>query len=108
MESHDADATLERWLAEEEAVARRVDAGPGPGVARRDQLAGLTGLQQMQAMLQGSLPYAPIAKTLDFGLMEVGEGHALFQGRPGAAHLNPMGTVHGGWFATLLDSALGC
>ena len=36
------------------------------------------------------------------------EGHALFQGTPGAAHLNPMGTVHGSWYATLLDSALGC
>ena len=108
MGSPDADATLARWIAEEEAVARRVDAGPGPGVARRDQIAGLTGLQQMQAMLQGALPYAAIARTLDFSILEVEEGRALFQGRPGAAHLNPMGTVHGGWFATLLDSALGC
>jgi len=38
----------------------------------------------------------------------VSEGRAVFQGTPGPAHLNPMGTIHGGWYATLLDSALGC
>ena len=62
----------------------------------------------MQAMLDGTLPYAAIAKTLDFTIIEVGPGRAVFQGQPGAQHLNPLGTVHGGWFATLLDSALGC
>jgi uncharacterized protein (TIGR00369 family) len=62
----------------------------------------------MQAMLAGDLPFAPIAKTLDFSLIAVTPGVALFQGKPGPAHFNPMGGVHGGWFATLLDSALGC
>ncbi len=99
---------LEQWLAQEREILARIDAGPGPGVARHDQIAGLTGLQMMQAMLRGDLPYAAIAKTLDFLIVEVDEGRAVFQGTPGIAHLNPMGTVHGGWFATLLDSALGC
>ncbi|MDB5881459.1 MAG: hypothetical protein JWP43_1337, partial [Ramlibacter sp.] len=36
------------------------------------------------------------------------QGRAVFQGTPGPAHLNPLGTIHGGWYATLLDSALGC
>ena len=99
---------LEQWLAQEREILARIDAGPGPGVARPDQIAGLTGLQQMQAMLNGDIPYASIAKTLDFLIVEVDEGRAVFQGTPGATHLNPMGTVHGGWFATLLDSALGC
>ena len=99
---------LEQWLAQEREILARIDAGPGPGVARPDQIAGLTGLQLMQAMLRGDLPYAAIAKTLDFLIVEVDEGRAVFQGTPGIAHLNPMGTVHGGWFATLLDSALGC
>ena len=99
---------LEQWLAQEREILARIDAGPGPGVARPDQIAGLTGLQMMQAMLRGDLPYAAIAKTLDFLIVEVDEGRAVFQGTPGIAHLNPMGTVHGGWFATLLDSALGC
>lgn len=99
---------LDQWLAQEREIQRVLDAGPGPGVANRAQIAGLTGLQQMQAMLRGELPYAAIAKTLDFLIVDVQAGSATFQGTPGAAHLNPMGTVHGGWFATLLDSALGC
>jgi uncharacterized protein (TIGR00369 family) len=101
-------AQLESWLAQEREIRSRLDAGPGPGVARPDQIAGRNGLEVMQAMLRGEIPYAPIAKTLDFMLLEVSEGRAVFQGTPGPAHLNPMGTVHGGWYATLLDSALGC
>lgn len=99
---------LKAWLAEEAEVMARLDAGPGPGLARPDQLAGKTGLQVMEAMLRGDLPYAEIAKTLDFTIVEVGPGKAVFQGTPLQRHLNPLGTVHGGWFATLLDSALGC
>jgi uncharacterized protein (TIGR00369 family) len=99
---------LDAWLAEEKIIRALMDAGAGPGVARADQIAGKTGLELMQAMLRGELPYPPIAQTLDFTILEVGPGRALFQGAPGVAHLNPMGTVHGGWFATLLDSALGC
>lgn len=99
---------LQAWLDEEQAVRARLDAGAGPGVARPEQIAGLNGLEMMQAMLRGELPYAPIARTLDFMLIGVGDGSAIFQGMPRPEHLNPMGTVHGGWFATLLDSALGC
>ncbi len=99
---------LATWLADEAAVLARLARGPGPGVARRDQVAGLSGLQLMQAMLDGALPYAAIAKTLDFTIIEVAPGRAVFQGTPLAQHLNPLGTIHGGWFATLLDSALGC
>ena len=99
---------LDLWLSQEREILARLALGPGPGVARRDQIDGLTGLEQMQAVLHGKLPYAAIAKTLDFLLVEAEPGRTVFQGTPGAAHLNPMGTVHGGWFATLLDSALGC
>ncbi|NMM79451.1 aromatic compound catabolic protein [Acidovorax sp. SRB_14] len=99
---------LKDWLAQEREILARLDLGPGPGVARREQIAHMSGLEQMQAMLRGELPYAAIAQTLDFLIVEVEHGRAIFQGTPGAAHLNPMGTVHGGWFATLLDSALGC
>ena len=99
---------IETWLAEEADVRSRLEAGPGPGLASPEQLAGKTGLEVLQAMLRGELPFAAIGKTLDFTLMEVSEGRAVFQGTPLAQHLNPLGTVHGGWFATLLDSALGC
>jgi uncharacterized protein (TIGR00369 family) len=99
---------LEAWLAQEREVLARLEAGAGPGVAKPEQLTGRSGLEIMQALLSGELPYATIARTLDFFLVEVGEGRAVFQGTPGPAHLNPMGTIHGGWYATLLDSALGC
>jgi uncharacterized protein (TIGR00369 family) len=59
-------------------------------------------------MLRGELPYPPIARTLGFTIIEVGPGTAVFQGSPQFAHYNPLGSVHGGWFATMLDSALGC
>jgi len=99
---------LEAWLAEERDVLARLEAGFGPGVARPEQIEGLTGLEIMQALLRGDIPYPPICKTLDFTLVSVGPGLAVFQGTPLAQHLNPMGSVHGGWVATLLDSALGC
>ncbi len=100
--------TLDQWLVEEAATRQRLDAGPGPGVASPAQIGGKNGLEMMQAMLRGELPYAPIARTLDFLLVEIDTGRAVFQGTPGPQHFNPIGTVHGGWFATLLDSALGC
>ena len=99
---------LEIWLAQEQVVLARLNAGPGPGVAKPEQISGKSGLEVMQAMLRGDIPYAAIAKTLDFLIMEVEAGRSVFQGTPGPAYLNPMGTIHGGWYATLLDSALGC
>ena len=78
------------------------------GVSTREQIAGLSGLEMLRALIDGRLPAPPITRTLDFTLVEADFGRAVFQGRPSIAHYNPMGTVHGGWFATLLDSALGC
>jgi len=100
---------LEDWLAAEAAQRARLEAkGTQPGVAPPQVVADMDGISLFKAMLAGDLPFASIARTLDYLLMEAEPGRAVFQGRPGAAHLNPMGTVHGGWFATLLDSALGC
>ncbi len=102
------ESKLEAWLAAEAQQRARYKAGVGPGVADPAVVATMDGLAQFQAMLRGEMPSAPIAHTLDFLLLEVDRGRAVFQGTPGPAHLNPMGSVHGGWFATLLDSALGC
>lgn len=101
--------TLALWNEERDAVVARMLAGGGkPGLARPDRVAGKTGLEVMQAMLAGELPFPHIADTLDFSLVEVAPGKAVFQGTPQLKHYNPLGTVHGGWYATLLDSALGC
>lgn len=99
---------LEDWLALEREVQARMDGGAGAGVARMEQVAGKAGIDMMRAMLRGELPYPPICQTLRFQLVEAEEGCAVFQGTPHAEHLNPMGGIHGGWYATLLDSALGC
>jgi uncharacterized protein (TIGR00369 family) len=104
-QTHDAEATLARWR--EEGAAARARRGE-IGVARPEQVAGLSGMQVFEAMLEGRLPAPPIGQTLDFVLVHVEPGIAVFQGQPGFAHYNPLGTVHGGWFATLLDSAVGC
>jgi len=67
----------------------------------------MTGLETLEAMIaDGRKP--PIAETLRFDLVEVSRGRAVFRGTPGAHAYNPIGVVHGGYAATLLDSALGC
>ena len=96
---------LSRWQAADAAWRAR---DVRYGVATREQIAGKSGLEIFRAMIAGELPAAPITGTLDFMLVEADAGRVVFQGRPGFAHYNPMGTVHGGWTATLLDSALGC
>lgn len=97
--------TLARWQAEEAAVRARAGA---IGVARPEDVAGLSGIQVFQAMFEGRLPMPPIGATLGFVPVHIEPGLAVFQGRPSFEHYNPLGTVHGGWFATLLDSAVGC
>lgn len=98
--------TLARWRAEEAAVRARLQTAPG--VASSAQVAGRSGLQIFQALLAGEIPPPPMAVRLDFTLLHIEPGFAVFQGQPAFSHYNPMGTVHGGWFATLLDSAMGC
>jgi uncharacterized protein (TIGR00369 family) len=98
-----------QWDEERSAVTARLQAaGARVGLADPAQLAGKSGLEIMQAMLRGELPFPPIAETLDFSLISVEAGQTVFQGTPQLKHYNPLGTVHGGWYATMLDSALGC
>jgi uncharacterized protein (TIGR00369 family) len=68
---------------------------------------GRSGLELLRLGLDGGLPEAPICGTLGFRLVSADEGRAVFEGEPGEHLFNPMGTVHGGFLATLLDSALG-
>ena len=78
------------------------------GLADPKALAAMTGRQVLEAIMTGELPAPPMARTLDFTLVRVGDGSAAFEGEPGEAFLNPMGAVHGGWALTLVDSAAGC
>jgi uncharacterized protein (TIGR00369 family) len=97
--------TLSDWQAQEaESRSRRL----AVGVAGLEPLKECSGIEFLQRILAGTLPPAHISETLDFNLIEVEAGRAVFQGTPGRQHYNPMGSVHGGYFCTLLDSAVGC
>lgn len=71
-------------------------------------LATLSGLEIMQMMFDGTLPRAPIAEVLHYDGGSVAPGRVSFIGTPDRSVTNPMGTVHGGWYGTLLDSAMAC
>ncbi len=68
----------------------------------------MTGLQLLEGIRAGTIPPPGFAVLLDLTLEHVEEGHVTFAMTPGEAHLNPLGTVHGGLLATMLDSAMGC
>lgn len=82
-------------------------APPPPDLATPPDLAKLSGRDMLQRGIDGALPLATMA-ALNFRLVAVGDGTAVFEGEPGAGHLNPLGSVHGGWALALIDSACGC
>jgi uncharacterized protein (TIGR00369 family) len=70
--------------------------------------AELAGIDYMRALAAGELPAPPIAVVMNMGPTEIEEGRVVFSGEPGEEHYNPIGIVHGGYAATILDSVLGC
>ena len=78
------------------------------GVTPTEKILQLDGLTFLQAIVDGTLPAPPIAQTLGFNLVHVEKGKAIFEGLPEYRHYNPIGVVHGGYGATILDSAMGC
>nr|WP_310522799.1 PaaI family thioesterase [Polymorphobacter sp.] len=70
--------------------------------------ASLSGLALMQGMMEGRFPRAPFAELLAMDGGSAGEGWVVFTGHPGPQHYNPIGSVHGGYAAFLLDSCMGC
>ncbi len=68
----------------------------------------MSGLDYLKAMQEGRIPPPPIAMLIDMRIVEVSEGRVVFAAQPAEFHYNPLGAVHGGLAATLLDSALGC
>ena len=71
-------------------------------------LKSYDGLGFLKAIIDGSVPNPPMSELLGFHLIEAEKGRAAFEGIPSFAHYNPIGTVHGGFAATLLNSAMGC
>ena len=73
-----------------------------------DAVLDRSGLEFMQQVLSGDIPGPPISGALNFWLDHVAAGEVRFRGKPLFAHFNPMGTVHGGWYGTVLDSCMSC
>ena len=72
------------------------------------EILEIPGLDMMQGILEGIYPAAPIAKILNYKVHAVKKGKVVFRGAPNLDSRNPMGTIHGGWYGTILDSAMAC
>ena len=72
------------------------------------EILEIPGLDMMQGILDGIYPAAPIAKILNYKVHAVQKGKVVFRGTPNLESRNPMGTIHGGWYGTILDSAMAC
>ncbi|MGR3565089.1 MAG: PaaI family thioesterase [Heliomarina sp.] len=73
-----------------------------------EEALGVSGLEFMKRIQEGEFAGAPIARLLNFTLTSVVDGRVVFQGSPEFSMTNPLGTVHGGWYGTILDSAMAC
>lgn len=96
---------LSEWLVREAEVRANISSY---GSSSPEQMKARSGFEFLRAIINGELPAAPIAQTLGFLIVDGEPGRIVFQGTPGKEHYNPLGSVHGGYFCTLLDSAVGC
>ena len=78
------------------------------GVVPEDRRRALSGLELLRGIRDGALPPPPICEIMAYHLVEVDEGRVVFRGTPDGRHYNPIGSIHGGFAATLLDSCMGC
>ena len=101
----DVNNTLANWQVDDSRIRATLGS---VGITSPAQLASMSGQSFFDAMFAGELPSPPIGETLDFIPIHIEDGNAIFQGRPSQQHYNPLGSVHGGWFCTILDSAVGC
>ena len=97
--------TADQWHADAERM--RASMG-GAGVIGYEQMKTMSGMEVFEAIRRGELPTPPIGRLMDFLAIEFEPGRFVFQGTPRVDHYNPLGTVHGGYAATLLDSCVGC
>ena len=90
-------------MASSDEIIKEIDGVIGP-----EKLKSLPGLELLQAIIDGDGLQPPIGRLMNFHLIEASNGRVVFEGLPGAAHYNPLGSVHGGYAAAILDSCMGC
>ena len=93
------------WETELQAVLER---STGPGVSTIEAMRAESGLDFLRGLLAGRIPRPPINDTLDYYLIEVEHGRAVFQGSPKPEFFSPIRSIHAGWASTLLDSCMAC
>ena len=79
-----------------------------PGIVPQDIVRSLSGMQFLQGLLEGRFPPPPIATLVGFTPSALESGRVVFTATPDARHYNPLGSVHGGYISTLLDSCMAC
>ncbi|MFJ4144613.1 PaaI family thioesterase [Pseudomonas sp. NPDC089734] len=93
------------WIEEERSIRSRLGAA---GTTSLADVAALEPAEFLEAIGRGELPSPPIGELMDFVPLHWSAGSFIFQGTPDSRHYNPLGSVHGGYAATLLDSCMGC
>ena len=78
------------------------------GLTPLHEATALSGLDFLRRMLEGRAPAPPFSRSTDIWLSAVEHGRAVFEGEPKEGFFNPIGTIHGGWTAAILDSAMAC
>lgn len=99
------EARLATWLDAEETMRARLAL---PGTVPLAEVIAMSPTAFFDAIGQGELPPPPIGELMGFVPVEWAPGYFVFQGTPNERHYNPLGSVHGGYAATLLDSCMGC
>ena len=99
--------TLAKWLEEEKKLLDGMPNGRPIGILDKTKTAEMTGMEVMQAVMRGALPNGPMASTCNYMIVGLAPGEAILQGNPTETVMNVQGSVHGGWFATILDGAVG-
>jgi len=74
----------------------------------QEEMLAISGLEFMQGVRDGTISHPPISAVLNYRIDIVEPGRVVFRGAPEFAHSNPIGSVHGGWYGTLLDSCMAC
>ena len=105
MQTPSREAKLAAWQAAEQAIRGKLAA---PGTLSLAQVSELQPQEFFERIGNGELPCPPFGHLVDFIPLEWEPGRFVFQGTPDARHYNPLGSVHGGYAATLLDSCMGC
>ena len=73
-----------------------------------DRIMAMSGMAYMRGLVAGQFPHPPLAGLIGYRVVRADAGEVAIRARPDGRHLNPMGGVHGGWYGSVLDSALGC